>query len=455
MENILTLKRNRKVALDKAEAILAAAEHAKRDLTVSEKENFAEAMKEATACDGTIAARDQFNTLKASMLMPGAPGTVAVDPSFQSFGFPVRAAEAMNPELGKALHGFFRSGGKSAGGELLALADGEGGYRIPGSEAYTRQRAANGSFLKIMAATYEGTPDGGSGAAGGYAVSVPTVQQVVPLALPDLGIYDASMVIPTVSAVKIPVQASFGTSAIKAESTGTIATFGGTDPTLGEIELDAYMVGAARIASWELLQDVALWQEFIVDDLLKGHRILEDSLLATGTGTNQPTGVFGNTGTGTGSAYELLGTAADSQTLLNSLFDVTSTLKGAYQANASWVMSRATALTIRRAQMLQNLFAPVATVDADGTERILGRPVFFDVNAPALPTATSAGVVPILFGDFKQGFIVGVRGGGGINVKLLDQPLAMQGQLAILAYRRIDSKVRRSEAIQAVTISHS
>jgi len=77
------------------------------------------------------------------------------------------------------------------------------------------------------------------------------------------------------------------------------------------------------------------------------------------------------------------------------------------------------------------------------------------VNAPALPTATSSGVLPILYGDFKAGYIVGVRGGEGINVKILDQPLATQGQLAILAYRRIDAKVRLSKSIQAVKISHS
>jgi HK97 family phage major capsid protein len=118
-------------------------------------------------------------------------------------------------------------------------------------------------------------------------------------------------------------------------------------------------------------------------------------------------------------------------------------------------MSRATGLAIRKAQMGANLFVPVATVDADGTERILGRPVFYDVNAPALPAATNAGVVPILYGDFKAGYIVGVRGGGGVNVKILDQPLALQGQLAILAYRRLDGRIRRSEAMQAITISHS
>ena len=141
--------------------------------------------------------------------------------------------------------------------------------------------------------------------------------------------------------------------------------------------------------------------------------------------------------------------------LLESLFDTAATLKAGYQANASWIMARSTGLAIRRAQMLGNLFVPVATTDPDGTERILGKPVFYDVNAPALPTATTTGVVPVLYGDFKQGYIVGVRGGSGINVKILDQPWAAQGQLGILAYRRLDGKVRRSEAIQQIKVSHS
>lgn len=288
-----------------------------------------------------------------------------------------------------------------------------------------------------------------------YAVNIPTVQQIVPLAMPDLGIFDASMVISTASDVRIQQQASFGTSALKAETGATIATFGGTDPTLGQIELSAYTVGALRLASWELLQDVEMWNSFIVDDLIKSQRILEGALLASGTGVGQPQGVFGNTGTGTGAAYALTGTAADGLTLLDALFDVTATLKGGYQANASFVMPRATGLAIRRAQMQANLFVPICTIDADGTERILGKKVFYDVNAPALPSATTTGVVPILYGDFQAGNLVGVRGGAGINLKILDQPWASQGQLGILAYRRLDSRVRRSEAIQAITFAHA
>ena len=65
---------------------------------------------------------------------------------------------------------------------LTAGADGAGGYHIPGSEMYTRQRRANGLFAPMNAATYEGTL-GGSTTAGGFAVSVPTEQLIVPLAI--------------------------------------------------------------------------------------------------------------------------------------------------------------------------------------------------------------------------------------------------------------------------------
>jgi HK97 family phage major capsid protein len=140
--------------------------------------------------------------------------------------------------------------------------------------------------------------------------------------------------------------------------------------------------------------------------------------------------------------------------LIDSLYDVQGTLKSAYFPNSSWIMARQTAVTIRRAQMQANLFNPVVRVQ-DGVTYVLDYPVYFDANAPALPAATSAGVPAILFGDFRAGNMIGVRGGGGINIKILDQPAALQGQLIILAYRRIDARIRRSEAMQQILISHS
>ena len=452
--SLITLKQEQKACLDKAEALLGGPDHV---MTTAENEGYTAAMAKYTDVTATIKAKESLSTIRAAFPngMPGinTPSGVFQAPATAEVSA-LRSAVARNPEYAQALVAFLRTGGKAHSDALILGADGNGGYVVPGSEQYTRQRNADGSFAKVSAALYEGS-QGGSDAAGGYAISVPTVEQIVPLAMPDLGIFDASMVLSTATDIKVPSQTAFGTSAVKAESNGTLATFGGTDPTLGQTVLSAYMAGAIRWVSWELLQDVEVFQQFVVDDLLKGQRILEGQMLASGTGVGQAQGVFGNTGTGTGSAYALTGAATDGQIILNSLFDVTSTLKAAYQPNASWIMTRATALAIRKAQMQSNLFVPIATTAPDGSLRILDRPVYFDYNAPALPTATTAGVLPILYGDFKAGYMIGVRGGAGINVKILDQPQATAGLLGILAYRRLDGRVRRSEAIQQVEFSHA
>lgn len=453
--NLIDMKQEQKAALEAANSVISAAERGNRPMTASESETYNSSMEKYKALGHTIRAREEQNTIRASFgTTPGLdfPAGAAIP----ARGSASASVVARNPEYMRALQAFLVSGGKTASADLAEGADGEGGYVLPGTDLYRSQRNANGSFTRMRAEGMSEGNQGSSGAAGGYAIEVATSQLIVPLALPDLGVFNAATVIPTEVDLKIPQQLAFGTATLKTESSsGNINSFGGADPTLEQTLLSSFMVGAARTASWELLQDVKSFQSFIVEDLLKAQAIYEGQLLASGSGTNQPLGVFGNTGTGTGTAYELTGASTDGQILLNSLFDVTATLKGFYQANASWIMSRATGLAIRKAQMQANVFYPVATVDPDGTERILGKPVFYDVNAPALPTATTAGVVPILYGDFKSGYIVGVRGGGGVNVKILDQPLALQGQLAILAYRRLDGRIRRSEAMQQVLVSHS
>jgi HK97 family phage major capsid protein len=155
---------------------------------------------------------------------------------------------------------------------------------------------------------------------------------------------------------------------------------------------------------------------------------------------------LGNVGAG------ITGVAAGSDTyqseLLTATFNVQGSLNAAYYRNASWLMSRATGVVLRKAQMAANLFAPVWTRE-NGRDYLHGFPVQFSASMPTIAT----GHTPILFGDFKNGYVIGDRGGSGINVKILDQPLATAGQLQLLAYRRTDGRVRRSEAIQAITLA--
>jgi HK97 family phage major capsid protein len=340
----------------------------------------------------------------------------------------------MSAEYTGAFLAFLRSGGRQASSELSEGFDPLfGGYALP-------------SLPGVSAALYEG-----SGATGGFAETIPTDPNIIPLAVPDLGVRSLARAIPTSNDIKLPSQSTFGTAGIKAESGATTNTFTESNPTLSQITLSAWMMGLTHTVSWELLQDISLFQEFGVRDLLNAVAIAEDGYFVTGTGTAQPQGLVGNTATGTGAPYLVEATGGY---LLNATDDVLGTLKGSYFPNAAWLMSHATAVAIRKACRQANLFASIWTREG-GRDFLHGFPVSYSANMPALPTATSAGVVPILFGSFQDGYVIGDRGGAGTFVKILDQPLATAGQTILLGYKRVDGRVRRSESIQAITISHS
>jgi HK97 family phage major capsid protein len=290
---------------------------------------------------------------------------------------------------------------------------------------------------EMGAALYEG-----SSTAGGYAVPITVDDQIVPLAPTEMGVRKLSQVIPTTMDIKIPQKASFGTAAITPE----LSAFGGTATSLAQFTLTANMVGSQEQISWELAQDVPAFQAFVVDDMILAQQMEEEPLYLTGTGSGQPQGLLGNVGAGVTEELD----SNNNAVTINGTLDLIGTLNAMYHPGAAWLMSRPTSIVIRKAQMEQNLFFP-AWQRVGGQDYLHGYPVEF---SGFMPTA-ARGNAPILFGDFKRGYIIGDRGGSGINVKVLDQPLATQGILILLAYRRTDGRVRRSEAIQQYNVALS
>jgi HK97 family phage major capsid protein len=434
--NLQELMQEQKACLVAAEAIVNVAETGNRAMTITEDAEYKAKMERFRALGTTVRAREEQNTIRAMIGANGIP-TWVHDPQAAKMPNQGRVnghQKPMSTDYNDAFLAFLRSGGKQTGSALSEGFDPLfGGFAMP-------------TLPGMSAALYEG-----SNAAGGYAVSVPTDNLIVPLALPDLGVRSVAKVIPTATDILIPAQTTFGTAGIKAESGGSSNQFSESDPALAQFRLSAWMVGLTHTVSWELLQDVSLFQEFSARDLINAIDITEDAFFVTGTGTNQPQGLIGNVGTGTGSAYAVESTGAY---LLQSTLDVVGTLKASYFANAGWLLNRATATAIRKAQLQSNLFAPVWTRE-NGGDYLHGFPVTYSQNMPNLPTAPTAGVTPILFGSFQDGYVIGDRGGTGTFVKILDQPLATSGQTILLGYKRVDGRVRRSEAIQGISISHS
>lgn len=206
------------------------------------------------------------------------------------------------------------------------------------------------------------------------------------------------------------------------------------------------MAGIQHNVSWELAQDVPAFQSFAVTDMLLAQQMYEENLYVNGTGTGQPQGLIGNVGAGVTEEPDSNGNNVS----ISGILDLIGTLNSVYHDNASFLMKRETSVVIRKAQVQANLFEPAFT-RVGKQDFLFGYPVQY---SHFMPTA-ARGAAPVLFGDFKLGYCIGDRGGSGINVKVLDQPLATQGIIILLAYRRTDGRVRRSEALQQYVVASS
>jgi HK97 family phage major capsid protein len=411
MSKLHELKQQHKHAVDKADSIITAAETAgRRELTATEDADLKMALNAAKTLGIQINAIEKKNTLISAFQERGADGSafaglLASREGGRSFAAPTRRV-TLSEDYANAFHDWIGSKGQNT----------------------------------TNAALYEG-----AGSAGGFVVPSVVDQQIVPLAPTETGVRSIATVIPTVMDIKIPRATTISTAAAKAESGASSNSFTESDPVLDQFTLSAFMAGNLHTLSWELLQDSPSFQTFAIGDLMLSHSIFEENWYVNGTGTNQPQGLIGNTGAGVTGV--LVGTDNYASELLDATYDVQGTLKGAYHEGASFLMQRATGVLLRKAQKQANLFEPVFT-RSNGQDFLHGYPVTYSTAMPAV----GAGNTPVLFGNFKLGYVIGDRGGNGVNVKILDQPLAVQGQTILLAYKRTDGRVRRSEAIQAITL---
>lgn len=397
MPMLFELKQQHHAAAAKAETLLSAAETAGRPLTPSELLDVEAATAELQALAPQIATIQAQNTLRSQFGTRGPlPGPT--DAPRGKAGQPKQ--KLLGQDYFDSFHAYVSSGGQ-----------------------------------RMSSALYEG-----SNSAGGFTVPISVDDQIVPLAPQEMSLRKLATVIPTTNDVKIPRKTTFGVAAGKAESGATTNTFQESEPTLDQFVLGAYMAGIWQKISFELAQDVPAFQAFCVGDMLSAQQFYEESTYIGGTGVGQAQGLIGNVGAGVTEEPDSQGNLVS----IDGTLDLIGTLNAEYHNNASFLMSRPTSIGIRRAQRQANLFEPVWT-RSGGQDYLHGYPVFY---AAAMPAA-APGACPILFGDFKAGYCIGDRGGDGISVKILDQVFALQGQIALLAYRRTDGRVRRSEAIQS------
>ncbi len=307
--NLREMKQQRAHALNKAEAIVAATEKEGRDMTPAECLDYETAMAAVHALTPKIHQRESLRTINVTDL-----------------GVVVDGKRHYHSETQRVLSAEYAS-------DFFAWI------------------GSNGQ--KVGAALYEG----GDGSAGGFAVPSFVDQQIIPLAPAETGIRKLATVIPTVADLKLPRKKAHGTAAAKAEGDGTgTNVFTGTGPQLEQTVLSAFMAGAVEDVSWELAQDVPAFQAFAVDDLLIAQQAYEEPKYLLGSGTGEPQGIVANCDNGVAAAEP---DSNGNLVSIDATFDIMGTLNAIYHPGAAWLMSRATAIGLRKAQKQSNLFEPV------------------------------------------------------------------------------------------------
>ncbi len=248
-----------------------------------------------------------------------------------------------------------------------------------------------------------------------------------------------AQVVTTQSTHNIPVLTALSTPTIVGENTAYTAS----DPTIGQVILYAYKLTDKIAVSEELLADAAYDVEGVLARAIGlGMGTAEEQYFMTGTGTNQPTGIFNKTADKTFASNVASGSPSTDE-----LIEMVYGLARPYRDGACWMMDDTTALVIakRKESVTTSGTTPYWWTDAKAGEpaMLLGYPVY--TQSAIADIAASAKV--ICFGN-PQYYVIGER--GPLNVKRLQ--LTEYGD-TFAYHQRIDGKCLDTSAFYVAAMA--
>ena len=212
------------------------------------------------------------------------------------------------------------------------------------------------------------------------------------------------------------------------------------DDTYGTVTIGSHKLGKIIKVSEELLNDSEFdLQALIATSFARAYAEGEEPAFLSGTGTaaHQPTGVLVNAQTG-------ITTAAATAIVSDELLDLYYALKAGYRTSASFLMENSTEKALRKLKNSTTgdyMWQPGLTSGQPNT--LLGRPVEISDYMPKI----EAGAKAIAFGDFSQ---YTIKDTTGMQMQVLDQLYAANGQVGFKGNERTDGKLVMPEAVQVL-----
>lgn len=133
-------------------------------------------------------------------------------------------------------------------------------------------------------------------------------------------------------------------------------------------------------------------------------------------------------------------TASATEVTADELIDLQEAVIDAYQANAVFIMNRATRKAIRKLKDGDGQYLLNKDFNAKWGYTLLGKPVYTSDNMPAIATGNKV----IYYGDFSG---LAVKISEDINIQILTEKYAEQHAIGVLAFVGCDAKVQDTQKI--------
>jgi len=299
----------------------------------------------------------------------------------------------------------------------------------------------------------------GTTSAGGFAVPEEIARQIEVLERKMSPVRDLVKVV-TVSTSDYKELVSIGNTTTSAWSSETGTRNATNTPELRERaptwgELYAY----PKVSEWALDDVFFNVEGWLTESVAQDFAIAEATAVLTGNGTNKPTGLLNTAPTSVAdnaspmraaSVLQYIALVGESSPLAltaDTLIDCFYTLQSAYRPNSTWVMNSATTGAVRKLKGSDNNYLWQPGLAAGVPDTLLGRPV--SVWEQSADIADNA--LPILFGDFRRGYLLCERAG----LRILRDPYSTAGYVKYYVRRREGGIVLNNDAVKAIKISET
>ena len=217
------------------------------------------------------------------------------------------------------------------------------------------------------------------------------------------------------------------------------------------VELKGYSHGALSVISRKLLNnsDINI-TSFLTNKIAQAFADFWEKELLVGTGAtnNHMTGAISTTNlVATGNTTYTAANAAKIDNLIN----LQLAIPQQYQKNAMWIMNKAVFTELRKLKDGNgNYYMAYGKGLTGGFDwEFLGKPVYISEN---MPEATTAGNIPILYGDFAG---MAMKISQNLEIQLMREKYIDKNAIGIVGWAECDSKIQNNQMIAGLKMAAS